>query len=93
MIFWLRPKAKSKLWATQILLFFLMAFYVNKTPFLINITLLNLMTIVPVLALNIKSETATASQPITEADEQMQLAIDEARWLDLRDYYQSSQVA
>ena len=51
------------------------------------------MTIVPVLALNIKSETATASQPITEADEQMQLAIDEARWLYLRDYYQSSQVA
>lgn len=51
------------------------------------------MTIVPVLDLNIKSETATASQPITEADEQMQLAIDEARWLDLRDYYQSSQVA
>jgi hypothetical protein len=51
------------------------------------------MTIVPVLALNIKSETATASQPITEADEQMQLAIDEARWLDRCDYYQSSQMA
>ena len=70
-----------------------MVFYANKTPFLINITFLYLMTIVPVLALNIKSETATASQPITEADEQMQLAIDEARWLYLRDYYQSSQVA
>ena len=70
-----------------------MAFYANKTPSLINITFLHLMTIVPVLALNIKSETATASQPITEADEQMQLAIDEARWLDRCDYYQSSQVA
>lgn len=69
-----------------------MAFYANKTPSLINITFLHLVTIVPVLALNIKSETATASQPITEADEQIQLAIDEARWLDLRDYYQSSQV-
>ena len=59
-----------------------MAFYANKTPSLINITFLQLMTILPVLALNIKSETATASQPITEADEQMQLAIDEARWLE-----------
>lgn len=70
-----------------------MTFYANKTPSLTNITRLYLMTIIPIIAVKIESETTTASLPLTEADEQMQLEIDEALWLDRRDYYQFSQVA
>ncbi|WP_181243791.1 hypothetical protein [Chamaesiphon polymorphus] len=51
------------------------------------------MTIIPIIAVKIESENTTASPPLSEADKQMQLEIDEALWLDRRDYYQFSQVA
>ena len=51
------------------------------------------MTIIPVVTINIELETITASQSLTNADEQTQLAIAEALWRDRCDYYQSSQFA